>query len=105
MNRSRHAQQLGFFDFARQCVTELVIQPVKDADPVLLRKTESGFAAVVGIDADIERKTLTLPVLIHELRYRSTVTGQEPPANERVALRAEMRHLERRSQAFGEPRD
>ena len=48
---------------------------------------------------------MPLPVLVHELRDRTAIAGQEPPAHQGVAERPEVRHLERRAEALREPRD
>src|SRR5260221_9417420 len=67
-------------------VAALAVDPVENADVVLPRVAERGLAMTAGFGADIERDAAAGRRLIHELRDRAAVAGQQSPADQRHTL-------------------
>ena len=103
VDRTCDPEQLSFVGLARQSVAELAIDPVKDADPALLRIAKCRFFTVAGASADVKRQSLSAIRLKHELSDRTLLARQQTAAYELIADLPEMRDLHGSTQAFREP--
>src|SRR5882672_11870876 len=86
-------------------VAALAVDPVEDADVVLPRVAERGVAMAARFGADIKRDAAAGRRLIHELRDRTALAGQQPPADERHAGLVQARRANLRAHALREPRN
>src|SRR5712675_464658 len=70
-------------------VAALAVDPVEDANVVFPRIAKRGLAMTARFGADIERDAAAGRRLVHELRDRTAVAGQQAPADQRHARLSE----------------
>jgi hypothetical protein len=86
-----------------QRIPQPAIKPVKNTDAVFLREAERRRRTRFIADAHIQSQSLTLGILIHELRSRPAFTRQQTTADQCITLRCEMRNLQTGAQPFRQP--
>src|SRR5438876_2758435 len=106
VDQIREPQQFVLAEIGgRERVADFAVDPVEHADVVFARVAEGGLAVARGLGAHVERQAPAVLRLVHELRDRSIVAGQEASADERHAGLFELRGAQLYANAFRQPGD
>src|SRR6478735_8073053 len=84
IDRRGDTRQLRLAGARRERIAELPVYPVKDIDRPLFRVAKAGVLVVRLLGRYIEREPLAAGIVVHELRHRAALAGQEAAAYQLV---------------------